>query len=635
MKFSLLLTFIFCLFAVGARGAESGVTLSESSESFTLDNGIVRARVNKATGDLVSLVYQGKELLADGSGHPGGYWSHTPGHGMRAVDRVTMDPRLNGGARAEVSIKGTYNGGTFRFGGVAADIEVRYTLGRGESGIYTYSIFNHPARYPATSVGEARFAAKLNSDVFDYLGVDERRNKVMARPVDWDNGTELNFKEARRLNTGIYAGQVEHKYDYCAIQFDTPAFGWGSTRDRIGIWFINPSTEYLSGGATKEELTGHLDCNDGGAPTLLNYWRGSHYGGSYCTIDSGETWTKVVGPFMIYCNSGMPPEQLWREALQQAEKEKAAWPYDWVAGVDYPQSFQRGEVGGRVVVHDPQAPGLEISNLLVGLAKPDYPARGWRGGSARTVDWQLDAKYYEFWTRGDSATGKFHLNNVRPGVYTLHAIADGVLGEFTATNIVVRPGRNLDLGRLDWRPVRYGRQLWEIGVPNRSAEEFFHGDHYWKWGLYLQYPKEFPQDVDFVIGQSDWSRDWNYAQVPRDNGKPTVWTVEFTLPEAPHGKAVLRLAIAGTSVRGGIEVSVNDHPAGGTGPMQDTATVRRDAIRGYWSEYDVVFDAALMQAGLNQLKLSIPDDYPTAGVEYDYLRLELDSSGTLVAMKPK
>ena len=44
------------------------------------------------------------------------------------------------------------------------------------SGIYTYSIFDHKPEYPFTSLGEARFLAKLNDDVFDWMTVDANRN---------------------------------------------------------------------------------------------------------------------------------------------------------------------------------------------------------------------------------------------------------------------------------------------------------------------------------------------------------------------------------------------------------------------------------------------------------------------------
>jgi rhamnogalacturonan endolyase len=94
------------------------------------------------------------------------------------------------------------------------------------------------------------------------------------------------------------------------------------------------------------------------------------------------------------------------------------------------------------------------------------------------------------------------------------------------------------------------------------------------------------------------------------------------LPEAPHGKATLRLAFAATSARH-LDVSVNGQPAGSVGPLQDTATIRRDGIRGYWYERDVTFDAALMKQGSNVLTLTIPPGNPMSGIEYDCVRLEL------------
>lgn len=679
-----LIAFSFSGFAAGP------VTLSQDANAFTLSNDFVSARIHKRSGDLISLRYKGHELLGGGSGHPYGYWSHSPARGMQLTNSITIQPGSNGGDRAEVSVNGFYTGSlaprtTPGAGGTTAcDIEIRYSLGRGDSGIYTYSIFTHQTNYPATGIGEARFGAKLNPDLFDHMTIDARRNKRMPRPEDWDQGTEMNLKEARRLNTGLYKGEVEHKYGYSAIQFNTPAYGWSSTRQKVGLWFVNPSIEYLSGGATKVELTGHLDNNEGGAPTLLNYWRGSHYGGSVCAIDDGERWSKVIGPFLIYCNSSESPDTMWKDALARAAKESNAWPYDWVRGVDYPHRSERATVRGRVIINDPEAPGLIVSNILVGLAAPDYlpprmnrpagmaafnptgggedeagtngtrsleqtlaaegtPADRSRGrlsgrgfGGPRIVDWQNDAKFYQFWVRADER-GRFTIPKVRPGTYTLHVIADGVLGEAVQTNVVVKSGETVDLDRLQWTPLRFGRQLWEIGIPNRSGEEFRHGDHYWQWGLYLRYTNDFPTDVNFIVGKSDPRRDWNYAQLPRSTQEGSTWTVTFVLTNGPpgagaresgafKGKATLRLGIAGISLRGGIRVAVNGAFVGSTPQLADTATIRRDGIRGYWSERNVAFDGALLRPGTNILQLSIPHGAPTSGVIYDYVRLELDPS---------
>ena len=143
---------------------------------------------------------------------------------------------------------------------------------------------------------------------------------------------------------------------------------------------------------------------------------------------------------------------------------------------------ERATVSGHLVLKDPQAKNAKMCNILVGLTAPAYtiqiPARtfnlasrgpaaalqpqlaAYRQASAaarlrqrrlgspaseRPIDWQTDAKHYEFWARAD-ANGNFKLTNVRPGTYTLHAMADGVLGEYAKTDVTVEAGKPLDLG---------------------------------------------------------------------------------------------------------------------------------------------------------------------------------------------
>jgi len=620
---------ISCMLAVSATAQETAVKITDDGRDYTLSNGIVTARVGKGNGELQSLVYKGVETINNG------VWEQSP-EGPQMEDKVTIDPNTNGGARGEVSVKGISNGqplGHGPGGGTVMDIEVRYALEQGASGIYTYCTFTHPATYPAAGIGESRFCAKLNDSVFDWMTVDANRNMKMISTFDWNHGTPMNMKEARRMNTGIDTGQVEHKYDYSANQFTVLAWGWSSTTKHIGFWFVNPTDEYLSGGPTKYELSAHRDATfttsltAPAPPCLLNYWRGSHYGGSECNTTQGEQWSKVVGPFLIYCNSGDSPNAMWQDALAESKKQSAAWPFDWVNGVDYPHKEQRATVSGKLVLHDPLAPRpmRSFTKLLVGLAAP---AEG-------NVDWQNDAKHYEFWVYG-GADGSFAIPNVRPGTYTLHAIADGVLGEYAQTNITVQSGRPLNLGSLTWQPVRYGRQLWDIGIPNRDASEFFKGDDYFHWGWYLQYPKLFPNDVTYTIGKSDYHKDWFFEQVPHsatpdDNtgnakGNATTWTINFNLADVPQGKATLRLAICGIGARN-IDVNVNGRPAGSVTGLRYNATINRDGIGGYWTEKDVQFDAGAMHSGQNVMTLTIPAGGLTSGIMYDYLRLEVADAG--------
>jgi rhamnogalacturonan endolyase len=272
-------------------------------------------------------------------------------------------------------------------------------------------------------------------------------------------------------------------------------------------------------------------------------------------------------------------------------------------------------------LNDPQAKTRTLPNLLVGLAYPDSAA----------VTWQNDAKHYEFWVKG-TADGRFSIPNVRPGTYQLHAFADGVLGEYAKADVRVEAGKPLDLGQLEWKPVRYGTQVWDIGIPNRTGGEFFKGDEYFKWGWYLEYPKLFPDDVHYVVGKSDFRKDWFFEQVPhaeqadatgRGNGRATSWTIGFELAKAPQGKAILRLALTGVSARR-IDVTVNDQAAGEVTGLVYNATINRDGIEGSWVEKDVIFDAAMLKQGSNLMKLTIPGGGLTSGIIYDYIRLEVD-----------
>jgi rhamnogalacturonan endolyase len=158
----------------------------------------------------------------------------------------------------------------------------------------------------------------------------------------------------------------------------------------------------------------------------------------------------------------------------------------------------------------------------------------------QAITWQNDAKHYEFWTNG-SDDGTFTIPNVRPGTYQLHAVSDGVLGEYAATaNVTITPGQKLNLGTIEWKPVRFGQQIFQVGTPNRSASEFYKGDDNWHWGMYIEYARFFPNDVNFTVGKSNPAKDWYIYHVPHDTmfradgkdlGRATPWTINFTVPE--------------------------------------------------------------------------------------------------------
>ena len=306
--------------------------------------------------------------------------------------------------------------------------------------------------------------------------------------------------------------------------------------------------------------------------------------------------------------------------------EKAKWPYEWVNGVDYPHKAERGNVTGQLVLNDPQAATTKLPHLTVGLTHPD---------SGR-VSWIHDATYYQFWNDG-TEDGKFTITKVRPGTYTLHAFADGVLGEFAQANITVAPGKSLDLGKLDWKPVRYGKQLWDIGYPDRTGGKFYKGDgdNYWLWGWNLRYALLFPNDITYTIGKSDYRKDWFFEEVPHATNLSFVnpeakdpanqrfgWVKAESLDQYPqtntrgpwaiygHGRddrlddqvqhdrsrcmaqAAFRVALAGVNALSQLAVAVNGQSVGAIGDgsnpdnarLINTNTIRYNSDKGLWQE---------------------------------------------------
>ncbi len=106
---------------------------------------------------------------------------------------------------------------------------------------------------------------------------------------------------------------------------------------------------------------------------------------------------------------------------------------------------------------------------------------------------------------------------------------------------------------------------------------------------------------------------------------PTTWRVTFDLPKAGSGKATLRLALCGTR-DSQIDVGVNGHPVGTTGPLPSSGVMHRDGIRGTEIESDIPFDGSTLTAGKNVLELTSHARDWVQGVLYDYLRLEIDDS---------
>lgn len=599
--------------ALAAEPAPAGrrVTVTDKAASVVLDNGIVTVEIARHSGDMLALRYRGESMLAS----PGYLNWHagdedadfkdkhsTFGRITQGEFRLKVDPAANDGDLAEVCITARQNGGNLPF-----DLELHYVLRRGDSGFYAFVVFAHEPDYPPAKLTQIRLLLRLKDEIFNFIAIDDQRRYVMP-PSDTPTKA-LGPAESLQITTGPFKGMVVDKYHDFVDAGEHLVHGWIGPEKKIGCWVVAGTTEDQNGGPTKQYNTAHF------GRILMKIFSCTHYGAAPVDVGS-EAWRKIYGPCMIYLNSGGNAEELWADAKAKAAAERAAWPHAWMKHPLYPLAADRGTVTGQIQIKDPQDPAASAAQAWVGLAAP-------------RPDWQQQSNGYQFWVRADQ-DGRFTIPHVRPGPYTLYVFAHGVMDEFRRDNLTVEPGRTLPIGVLHCVPARHGRQLWQIGTPDRSAQEFRHGDNYRQWGLWRKFPEEFPRGVNFVIGRSQERTDWNFAQPTVLLGrKPegTEWRVTFELAARPKkGRATLRLALAGAT-KADLVAAVNGKPIGRIVTDKDGAMFRA-GIHGQYLQRDMPFDATLLKQGQNRITLSQrAGGSAQINVMYDCLRLELDEDG--------
>lgn len=410
------------------------------------------------------------------------------------------------------------------------NIDKRFVMRRGSSGLYSYAIYEHLKEWPAFNLPETRIVFRLSKDIFRYMAVADNRQREMPLPDDRtpERSKVLAYPEAVLLVNPLepeFTGEVDDKYQYSCEISRLRVHGWISSNPNpdpqplTGFWQINPSSEFLTGGPLKQELSSHV------GPINLAMFQSAHYAGEDHVLKFGpnEPWKKVFGPVFFYLNSepaGANRSNLWEDAKAQMIAETHCWPYVFPASEDFPSSNLRGNVGGRLMVRDRYVSEKdEVAKCAyVGLAAP---------GDAGS--WQREGKGYQFWTTTDDG-GHFFINNVRAGSYNLYAWVPGFIGDYKRDALItITAGCDIDVGELVYEPPRDGPTLWEIGVPDRSAAEFYvpdpnpslvnklylnHPDRFRQYGLWERYAELYPnEDLVFTVGVSDHTKDWFFAQV--------------------------------------------------------------------------------------------------------------------------
>ncbi|XP_058194205.1 probable rhamnogalacturonate lyase B isoform X2 [Rhododendron vialii] len=633
-----------------------GVKLQIQDRHVVIDNGILQVTLSNPEGIVTGISYNGiNNLLADESSRSkdkqkGGYWDvnwdsvdGSKKGGLEVISGTKFEVIMKTEEQVEVSFSRPWEpslpGDIF----VPLNIDKRFIVLRGSSGFYSYAIYEHlgSPEWPAFSLSQTRIAFKLREEKFHYMAVADNRRRFMPLPEDRDakNCQRLAYDEAVLLVNPIepeFKGEVDDKYQYSCENKDLRVHGWISTESPlVGFWQITPSDEFRSGGPLKQNLSSHV------GPTCLAMFTSLHYAGYDLgpKIGQGEAWKKVFGPVFIYLNSVVGGESrddtltLWEDAKRQMMAEVQSWPYSFPASKDFPSSDQRGNVNGRLLVRDRfiSKDYISAKGAYVGLAPP-----------GDVGSWQRESKGYQFWTRADE-NGNFSINHVCTGDYNLYAWVPGFIGDYrNDVPVTITPGCYIHLGHLVYEPPRDGPTLWEIGIPDRSAAEFYIPDpdpkyinripdRFRQYGLWERYAELYPkEDLVYTVGVSDYTKHWFFAQVTRKNDNTlqgTTWQIRFKLDRVDEtGTYKLKVALASAN-QGELQVRVNDpntkRPLFSSGLIGRDNAVFRHGIHGLYWLFNVEIPNAVLAKGENTIYLTqARGQSPWRYLMYDYIHLE-------------
>ncbi|KAM0196928.1 hypothetical protein ACHAPI_005477 [Fusarium lateritium] len=670
MKFRKLSTAFLVSLLHAPQLVAAALNATETDTQLVISNDRLYAAVQKKGGAIVKLTLDGTNLLGSPSGSTGigpyldcyctpkGFW--TPGS-------VTPTYKLFKGKDS----KGKDYGGIVMsdtYAETGQVLEQYWFLRDGETGLHTFSrVAYHNEEQPfLRNLQELRTLFRPNNDMWTHLltntkqyaplpGKEAKEKQVVVQDATWYLGNTPDDPYVKQ------EADYFTKYTFQDNWRDIDAYGLfadGSKTedgDAYGAWLVMNTKDTYFGGPLHSDLV-----VDG---ILYNYISSNHHGDQTPNITNG--FDRTFGPQYFHFNR-FPGEtdilKAQADAAQYADPEWNADFYDSIAKhvPNYVPSKSRGSL--QVKVDLPKG----AKNPIAVLAQSG-------------VDFQdnvFDTKAYQYWANLDES-GRATIPRVKSGTYRLTVYADNIFGQYTEDKVKVKAGKT-EKKNVRWREESAGKELWRIGTPDKTSGEYRHGfepdtskplhpeQYRIYWGNW-DFVKDFPDGVNFKVGESDVGKDLNYVHwsvfggkgnYPRPeqyvgNGDVNNWTIAFDLKESEFKRkkqATFTVQLAGAKTAAGntdiynasephsnlkytVNINGKDLEPWVIPYHQSSSCAVRSSVSCYNIAHKFEFDAKFLKKGENEIILSLPfnaTNYESAVlpttvyVQYDALRLEID-----------
>lgn len=675
MQISTVFLVALAALAVPSAGA---LNATETSLQYILQNDRLSVAVNKTNGQMAKVVLDDQDFLgARGKGPyvdcyctPDGFWD--PGASDLRKYQLIQDVDSTGTAYGGIVMGDTYEK-------TNQSIEQFWFLRDGETGLHVFTrvyYFNELEPFLG-GMDELRTLFRPDTPLWTHFYASENnyahapsQDVLESAPYAQDatnylgNLTEEAYVEEFADFFTKYAFSDQWRnHKVHGMWSDGTTSGDGNT---YGAWMVHNTVDTYYGGPLHSDIMvdGILVCLSCYTYPVLparvingllqyNYISSRHHGSPGPNITHG--FDRTFGPQYHHFNKGGSIQKLAADAAQFANPLWNAQFYDDIAKhvPNYVTSDKR--TTWSAIVEVPSQAKRPIAVLSEN--GHDFQDNVQRQGSM------------QYWGEIDKNTGTVEIPRVREGTYRLTVYADDVFGWFIEDDVEVQLSTNTSTPkRYHWQEESAGTEIWRIGTPDKSAGEFKHGNkpfanktnHPEEFRMYWamwDFPTDFPDGVDFRIGESNIAEDFNYIHWSvishvgnwfRDepyHKNVNNWTIRFDLTDAQladKNTATLTVDLAGVKTGSNDDRWVNlpytlnmndkDVETWVIPWWTSTSCGVRSAVSCRNTGHKFQFPVNLLNEGENVMVLSLPFNASsvepaqlpwTTYLQYDALRLEI------------